>query len=65
MLIKCHQVIFEGCFQNTNEGHMVTHLFDNIGHRLWFQDPLNHFGSELHASYIARIFCKIFDFLHI
>jgi hypothetical protein len=34
MLIKDHQVVFEGCFKNTNVGYMVTCLSDDIGHRL-------------------------------
>jgi hypothetical protein len=46
MLVGGHQVVFEGCFQNTNEGHMVSRLSDEIGHRLWLQDPLNHLGGE-------------------
>jgi hypothetical protein len=55
MLIGGHQVVFERCFQNTNEGHMVSHLFDEIGHRLWFQGLLNYLGGERRVSYIARI----------
>jgi hypothetical protein len=35
MLVAGHQVVFEGCFENTNVGHMVTRLSDDIGHRLW------------------------------
>jgi hypothetical protein len=34
MLIEGHQVVFERCFQNTNEGQMVSRLFDEVGHRL-------------------------------
>jgi hypothetical protein len=34
MLVKGHQVVFEECFENTNAGHMVTRLSDEIGHRL-------------------------------
>jgi hypothetical protein len=34
MLIEGHQVVFERCFQNTNEGQMVNRLFDEVGHRL-------------------------------
>jgi hypothetical protein len=46
MLIESHQVVFEGCFENTNVGYMVTCLSDDIGHRLWLQGPLNHLGGE-------------------
>jgi hypothetical protein len=35
MLVEGHQVVFEGCFENTNAGHMVIRLSDDIGHRLW------------------------------
>jgi hypothetical protein len=37
MLVEGHQVVFEGCFENTNVSHMVTRLSDDIGHRLWLQ----------------------------
>jgi hypothetical protein len=30
-----HQVVFEGCFQNTNESQIVSHLSDEVGYRLW------------------------------
>jgi hypothetical protein len=46
MLVGGHQVVFERCFKNTNAGHMVIRLSDNIGHRLWLQGPLNHLGGE-------------------
>jgi hypothetical protein len=39
MLIESHQVVFEGCFQNTNEGQMVSRLFHEVGHRFWLQGP--------------------------
>jgi hypothetical protein len=35
MFIGSHQVVFEGCFENTNIGHMVTRLSNDIGHCLW------------------------------
>jgi hypothetical protein len=35
MLVEGHQAAFEGCFENTNTGHMVTRLSDDIGHHLW------------------------------
>jgi hypothetical protein len=65
MFIGGHQVVFEECFQNTNEGQMVSHLFDKIGHRLWLQGPLNHLGNERRANYIGAILRKILDFLHV
>jgi hypothetical protein len=34
MLVEDHQVVFERCFENTNAGHIVTHLSDDIGYRL-------------------------------
>jgi hypothetical protein len=34
MLIRGHQVVFEGCFQNTNESQMVRRLSDEVGHCL-------------------------------
>jgi hypothetical protein len=58
-------VVFKECFQNTNEGQMVSRLFDEVGHYLWFQGPLNHLGGELRVNYIATIFRKILKFLHI
>jgi hypothetical protein len=65
MLIGGHQVLFEGCFQNTNEGQMVSRLSNNVGNRLWFQGPLNHLGGERRENYIAVILRKILEFLHI
>jgi hypothetical protein len=44
---------------------MVSRLFDEVGHYLWFQGPLNHLGGELRVNYIATIFRKILKFLHI
>jgi hypothetical protein len=46
MVIRGHQVVFEGCFQNTNEGQMVSRLSNEVGHHLWLQGPLNHLGGE-------------------
>jgi hypothetical protein len=57
--------MFEGCFENTNAGHMVTHLSDNIGHCLCLQGSLNHIGGERRASYIAEVFRRILKFLHV
>jgi hypothetical protein len=63
MFIEGNQVVFEGCFQNTNEGHMVSCLFDEIGYRLWLQGPLNYLGGERQATYIAAVLCQILEFL--
>jgi hypothetical protein len=65
MVIGGHQVVFKGCFQNTNEGQMVSCLFDEVDHRLWFQGPLNHLSGERRASYIAVVLCQILEFLHV
>ena len=60
-----HQVVFEGSFENNNEVQTVTRLSDDIGHRLYFQGPLNHLGSERRASYIALVLRQILEFLHV
>ena len=65
LLIDDHQVVFEGSFENNNEVQMVTQLSDDIGHRLYFQRPLNHLGSERRASYIASVLRQILEFLHV
>jgi hypothetical protein len=65
MFIGGHQVMFEGCFQNTKEGQMVSRLFDEVGHYFWLQGPHNHLGGEWRTSYIVVILCKILEFLHI
>lgn len=65
LLIDGHQVVFEGCFENTNEVQMVTRLSDNIGHRLWLQGPLNQLDGERRAFYIAAVLQRILKFLHV
>jgi hypothetical protein len=65
MLIGGHQVVFEGCFQNTNEGQMVSCLSNEVGHHLWLQGPLNHLDDERQVSYIVVVFRQILDFLHV
>ena len=65
MLIEGHQVVFKGCFENTNTNHMITRLFDDIGHRLWFQGPFNHLGGKQRTNYIADVLCRILEFLHV
>jgi hypothetical protein len=65
ILVKCHQVVFEGCFENTNTGHMVIRLSDDICHRLWLQGPLNHLGGEQRANYIVEMLLRILEFLYV
>jgi hypothetical protein len=65
MLVEGHQVVFEGCFKNTNADHMVTCLSDDTGHHLWFQGLLNHLGGGRRANYIAEVFRRILEFLHV
>ena len=65
LLIDGHQVMFEGCFENTNRVQMVTHLSDDIDHRLYLQGPLIHLGGEQRAIYIATVLSQILDFLHV
>jgi hypothetical protein len=65
MLVEGHQVVFEGCFQNTNEGQMVSRLSNDVDHHLWLQGPLDHLGGERRTSYITTILRKILNFLHV
>jgi hypothetical protein len=65
MLVERHQVVFEGCYENTNVGHMVICLPDDISHRLWFQGPLNNLGDKRKANYIAKVLRRILEFLHV
>jgi hypothetical protein len=65
MFIGSHQVIFERCFKNTNEGQMVNRFSNEVGHRLWLQGPLNHLSGERRANYIAVVLCQILEFLHV
>jgi hypothetical protein len=65
MFIGGHQVVFEECFQNTNESQIVNHLSNDVGHYLWLQGPLNHLGGERQTSYITAILRKILEFLHV
>jgi hypothetical protein len=65
MFVGGHQVIFEGCFENTNAGHMVIRFSDNIGHALWLQGPLNYLGSERRTNYIAEVLQRILELLHV
>ena len=65
LLIDGHQVVFERSFENNNEIQTVTQLFDDIGHHLYLQGPLNHLGSKRRASYIASVLRQILEFLHV
>ena len=65
MLIGGHQVVFEGCFENTNEGQMVSRFSNEIGHRLWLHGPLNHLSRERKASYIASVLRRIMEILDV
>lgn len=65
ILIGGHQVVFEGCFENTNEGQMVSRFSNEIGHRLWLHGPLNHLSRERKASYIASVLRRIMEFLDV
>ena len=58
-------MVFEGSFENNNEVHMVTRLSDDIGHRLYFQSPLNHLDNKRRTSYIALVLCQILEILHV
>jgi hypothetical protein len=62
--VEGHQVVFEGCFKNTNACHMVTCLSDDIGHCFWLQGPLNHLGGKRRANYILDVLRRILEFLH-
>jgi hypothetical protein len=57
--------VFEGCFENTNAGHMVTCFSDDIGHRLWLQGLLNHLGGKRRANYITDMLRHILEFLYV
>ena len=65
LLIDGHRVVFEGSFENINEVQMVIRLSDDIGHRLYLQDLLNHLDSKWRASYIASVLRQILEFLHV
>jgi hypothetical protein len=65
ILVEGYQVVFEGCFENTNEDRMVTHLFDDVSHHLWLQGLLNYLGSEQKTNYIAEVLRHILEFLHV
>ena len=65
LLTAGHQVVFEGCFKNSNKGQMMSHLSNEISHCLWLQGPLNHLSGEQRTSYITTMFHKILEFLYV
>jgi hypothetical protein len=58
MLIGGHQVVFEGCFENTNEDQMVSRSSNEIDHRLWLQSPRNHLGRKKREIILLQCFIK-------
>lgn len=60
-----YQMVFEGCFENTTEGSMVTRVSSEVGHRLWLQGSLNHLSRERRSNYIASILLRILEFLDV
>ncbi len=62
---EAQQVVFEGCFENTNEMSMVSRLTNDVGHRLWLRGPLNHLEEHRKAEYIAAVLRRILDFLQV
>lgn len=65
MFIRDHQVVFEGCFEITNEGQIMSRLFNEVGHHLCLHGPLNHLSREWGASYVALMLCQIVEFLDV
>lgn len=60
-----YQVVFEGCFQNTNEGQTVRRSSNEMNHRLWLHGPLNHLTRERRARFIVAVLRQILEFLHV
>ena len=60
-----HQMVFEGCFENTDEGQMVSRFSNEMGHRLWLRGPLTYISGERRASYISAVLRKILKFLYV
>jgi hypothetical protein len=46
MFIRDYQVVFEGCFENTNKGQMVSRISNEVGQRLWYRGPLNYLAEN-------------------
>jgi hypothetical protein len=60
-----HQLVFEGCFSNTNEGQMVSRYSNEVGHRLWLQEPLTYLSNEQRSSFISVMLHQILEFLYV
>ncbi|KAG0570940.1 hypothetical protein KC19_6G199200 [Ceratodon purpureus] len=60
-----YQMVFEGCFENNNEGQMVSHISSEVGHRFWLQGQLNLLTRERRASFIAAVILRILEFLNV
>jgi hypothetical protein len=65
MFIGSHQVVFQGCFENTNEGQIISRFSNELGHRLWLQGPFNHLSGQQRPKYITIILHQILEFLHV
>ena len=64
MLSGSYQMVFEGCFENNTEEHVVSHIFGDGGHHLWLQGPPNLLTREQRTNYIVEIFLRILEFLN-
>ena len=62
-LSESYQMVFEGCFENNGEEHMVSRISSEVGHRFWLQEPLNLLTRERRANYIVTILLRILEFL--
>ena len=58
-------LVFEGYFENTNEGQIVSCFFNEVSDCFWFQSPLNLLSEEQMASYIVSVHCQILIFLYV
>lgn len=65
MLSGNYQMVFEGCFENNNEGQMVSRISSEVGHRFWLQGQLNLLTRERRASFIAAVILRILEFLSV
>ena len=60
-----HEMVFEGLFENNDEGQMVSRFTNEIGHRLWLRGPLNHLTRERRAAFITSVLYRIMEFLQV
>lgn len=65
LMIGGHQVVFEGCFENTNEAQMISRLSGEMGHRIWLHGPFNLLNRERRAIYVASVLQRILEFLDV